>query len=189
MRPPRPHCFSEAAFQPLASNTEERDVGFPCMHTKQIRGRSLKSKSREIQTECRQPYSFRFPNIGKLLFKRVKYISIRRGKTLPQRSHIGLNFRHSSASGDDFHWRRLIGCWLLWLSLAVLDSLAELEKELSICLLYKNLASYKFVFLIVHERSCRKAIYHSKKGSVASFTTVGFSTTRLRLVVQPNSGK
>ena len=57
-------------------------------------------------------------------------------------------------------------------------SRGALENELSepICLLSKNLASYKFVFLIVHERSCRKAIYHSKKGSVASFTTVsGFS--------------
>ena len=56
-------------------------------HTKQIRGRSLKSKPREIQTESRQPYSFRFPNIAKLLFKRVKYISIRREKSLTQRGN------------------------------------------------------------------------------------------------------
>ena len=35
------------------------------------------------------------------------------------------------------------------------------------------------LFLKLHGRSCRKAIYHSKKGSVASFTTVsGFSGTR-----------
>ena len=80
MRSPRPHCFCEC----------EAAFPTPCFqhgrtHTKQIRGRSLKSKPREIQTESRQPYSFRFPNIAKLLFKRVKYISIRRGKTLPQR--------------------------------------------------------------------------------------------------------
>ena len=46
-------------------------------------------------------------------------------------------------------------------------------------------------FFKLHGRSWRKAIYHSKKGSVASFTTVsGFSCTRLRLVPQPwNSSK
>ena len=70
-------------------------------------------------------------------------------------------------------------------------SRGALENELSepICLLSKNLASYKFVFLIVHERSCRKAIYHSKKGSVASFTTVGLNHEAQPSGGKPNSGK
>ena len=152
--------------------------------TKQIRGhrgRSLKSKSRVIQTECRQPYSFRFPSIAKLRFKRVKYISIRREKSLTQRGNNVAILKNSDRLQVVVTRVVTILMGGFWLAgcFGTRSSRGALENE-PICLLSKNLASYKFVFLIVHERSCRKAIYHSKKGSVASFTTVGSSTKRPR---------
>ena len=126
MRSPRPHCFCEC----------EAAFPTPCFqhgrtHTKQIRGRSLKSKPREIQTESRQPYSFRFPNIAKLLFKRVKYISIRREKSLTQRGNNAAILVDFQIAARPVVTIVIGGFWLAVLRLASLaalglDSLAEL---------------------------------------------------------------
>ena len=146
MRSPRPHCFCEC----------EAAFPTPCFqhgrtHTKQIRGRSLKSKPREIQTESRQPYSFRFPNIAKLLFKRVKYISIRRGKTLPQRCNNDAILVWISDTAAPVVTIFIGGVWLAvgfsgCFGTGFSGGALEWAFWTNLCLLSKNLASYKFVF-------------------------------------------